>query len=281
MVLPSEIKDFIKNTLILTLFFTLMIHISWDYIAPMFGIETNAEKSNSKRFEEVSIPYLGNIATALSLSVWQKEKEMLWAPEWLGNSLISISSVLINPKEWQKRLIWGNMSAIASYNNLLSTDIVSMLDRSTDRWAALDEHIATLESYGEDVTEKIFSLDEQIRELDAIIQEKNTQTNSAKAQMDASYTALDYTSIDDAIDLYVTSANADTKARIYKNYLERFKKSYLALQMKNKKLLETLRVNREALIKRSTVVIPTSGTDILRELNLIQSMSEYNDSLKN
>lgn len=275
MILQGEIKDFIKNTLILTLFFTFVLHISWGYVGPMFGIETNAEKSNSKQFSETTLSYLGNTATALSLSIWQKEKQMTGAPIWLSNSIISIASVLSNPREWQRRLIWGNMSYIASYQHLLLTDIVGLLDRSTDRSEALDEHIALLESYGQDTTEKILSLDEQISELSTIIGENTSKANQAKAQIDASYQGLDYEWIDEAIESYSVAANADTKARIYKSYLENFRKNYLALQTKNKKLLETLKTNREALIKRSTVVIPTSGTDLLKELKLIQSEKEY------
>ncbi|MFZ2256012.1 MAG: hypothetical protein WAW59_01620 [Patescibacteria group bacterium] len=42
MALPSEIKIFTKNTLIVALFFALSLELSWDYIAPMLGLETNA-----------------------------------------------------------------------------------------------------------------------------------------------------------------------------------------------------------------------------------------------
>ncbi len=36
MALSSEIKIFTKNTLIVALFFALVLELTWDYIGPMF-----------------------------------------------------------------------------------------------------------------------------------------------------------------------------------------------------------------------------------------------------
>ena len=72
MALPSEIKIFTKNTLIVTLFFALAIELSWDYVAPMMGIVTNAN-SNETRFQQAEVIYMGNTATALSLALGQRD----------------------------------------------------------------------------------------------------------------------------------------------------------------------------------------------------------------
>lgn len=172
------------------------------------------------------------------------------------------------------------MSMIQSYANLLSTDIVSMLDRSTDRAAALDEHIKLLEEYGQDITERLIYLDEQLSELGNIVGENTDIITKAKSNLDISYAGLDYTGIDSAIEAYTMARTADTRARIYVAYLDRFKKSYIALQTQNAKLLTALRDNREALIKRASVVIPTNGTDILKSLKLIETQAEYEARIK-
>jgi hypothetical protein len=280
MFLQSEIKDFIKNTLILTLFFTLILNLSWGYIGPMLGVETNASSANSKKFQETNINYLGSIATALSISIGQKDKILLGTPVGLAQSAITISAVIANPTEWQKRLIGANMSMIQSYANLLSTDILSLLDRSTDRANTLDDHITLLEDYGEDITERIIYIDEQIRELNNIINESTQIGTSAKANLDTSYKWLDYTGVDDAIEKYTKAKTADTRARIYLAYLKKFRSSYIALQTKNKELITALKNNREALIKRSSVVIPTSWTNILKDLHLIETEAEYQSRIK-
>jgi hypothetical protein len=67
MIFRSEIKEFTKNTLILTLFLTLILHLSWGYIAPYLGMKASA--SNDANFTQLHTTYLGNIATAVSLNI--------------------------------------------------------------------------------------------------------------------------------------------------------------------------------------------------------------------
>lgn len=186
MLFKNEIKDFIKNTLILTLFFTLALDLSWSYIAPMLGLGANAS-TNDKNFARGDVIYLGNIATAMSLSIGQKDKQTSKTSANLSSDIISIAEVLSYPEEGQKRLIGGNMVAISNYTNLLSTDIVKMLDSATDRTIALDEHIALLRDYGNKTNERLLILDEQIADLTAIMSRSASDMQTAKADMQASY----------------------------------------------------------------------------------------------
>lgn len=74
----------------------------------------------------------------------------------------------------------------------------------------------------------------------------------------------------------MNAKNTDTRARVYLIYLENFRTSYTALQIRSLRLIDTLSNNRDALIKRSIVTIPASGTDIIRTLKLIQTEAEAN-----
>ena len=71
--------------------------------------------------------------------------------------------------------------------------------------------------------------------------------------------------------------NQENRARVYLTYLERFQKGYGILQGQNRKVLDTLINNREALIKRSIVVIPDSGSDLLKQLGLITTEALYKE----
>ena len=93
--------------------------------------------------------------------------------------------------------------------------------------------------------------------------------------LQSSLTSLDYNGVDTAIDNYTVAKNSDTHARIYLIYLERFRDSYLKLQSENKELIVALIENRDALIKRTVIIIPSSGADILKELGIIQSEAQY------
>lgn len=168
------------------------------------------------------------------------------------------------------------MLAVSSYASVLSTDILGLLDGSIDRASSLNEHISLLKSYYNKTLERLTIINEQIIDLNAIISETTSTTNTAKSTMQTSYDEYDYSGVDGAIDSYVSAKNRDTRARVYLVYLERYKKSYATLQAKNLKLIEVLTNNKEALIKRSTVVIPDSGTELVRALKLIQTESEAN-----
>ena len=71
--------------------------------------------------------------------------------------------------------------------------------------------------------------------------------------------------------------NQENRARVYLTYLERFQKGYGILQGQNRKVLDTLINNREALIKRSIVVIPDSGSELLKQLGLVTTEALYKE----
>ncbi len=272
MALAHEIKIFTKNTLIVTLFFALALELSWDYVAPMLGMETRAG-SNDTRFQQAEVNYLGSTATALSLALGQQMS--ITGDIWVSSDVITIAEVLARPADGQRRLIGTHMQSIQTYVSILETDIPALLDGAGDRAQTLDEHIALLKNYGMKTNDSLVILDEQISDLRAIIEKNTTDTSWAKSVLQGSLSSLDYNWVDSAIENYTNSKNSDTRARIYLIYLERFRDTYQKLQAKNKSILTVLSENRESIIKKSVVVIPDTNSDLLRELGLIQSEAEY------
>lgn len=273
MIFRPEIKEFTKNTLILTLFFTLTLHLSWGYIAPYLGVGASA--SNDARFLQANTLYLGNSATAVSLSIGQKEKERTKIGGTnLSASTISVAELLSHPEDAEDRLISGHMQAITTYANILSTDIAKMLDAADDRQVALDEHISTLKYYGNTTNDRLKILAEQIADLKGSATTALDESTRAKTTLQNSLSSMNPTWVEDAMKKYTEGKNRENQSRIYIVYLEKFVEMYTKLQSKNKKILETITTNRDALIKRSTIVIPSSGTEILRELWVIQTAGE-------
>ena len=119
-----EIKEFTKNTLILTLFFTLVLHLSWGYIGPYLGLGASANSSNDANFQQANTIYIGNIATAVSLNIGQKQKQIDGTPIGITNDVISVAEALSSPNTSGKKLIASNMIYLQSYVNVLKTDIV-------------------------------------------------------------------------------------------------------------------------------------------------------------
>ena len=274
MALSSEIKIFTKNTLIVALFFALVLQLSWDYVGPMFWVETNAWY-NESRFQQAEVSYMGNTATALSLALGQQQGISPINNIPMQTSTITITEVIKNPNDGQKVLIGTHMQAIQAYVSILEINIVRLLEESPSRAATLDEHIALLKHYGTKTNDSLIILDEQILDLKAIIENNARDSTESKDVLQSSLSSLNYGWVDSAIENYTIAKNSDTRARIYLIYLERFRDSYRKLQEKNKKILTVLSENREALIQKTVVVIPSSGSDILRELGIIQNEAEY------
>lgn len=273
-----EIKDFTKNTLIFTLFFTLVLHLSWGYITPY--LSTRVVAGNDGNFTQVNMVYMGSYATAASLFLSeQKTKVKPWENQADPNDDITVAEALANPRDAQTRLIGSNMLAMQSYVNVLKVDIATMLDESNDRATTLDEHVEILKSYYTKTTERMAMLREQSTELQRAINESAVITEEAKANMETKYKAFEYDGVDMVIDSYVQGKNEESRARVYLAYVERFQRGYTILQTQNRKILDTLINNRDAIIKEAMVVIPDSGTELIKKLNLISTEADYKATL--
>lgn len=172
------------------------------------------------------------------------------------------------------------MLAIDQYIELLRTDIISLLDNSGDRGTALDEHIDLLKSAYTQTSERLLLIDEQTRDLSSRIEAAGVTLATTKEKMEEKYQNKDPKDIDKIIEDFSKAKEDESRARAYMVYLERFRSGYIVLQTQNKKLLDTLINNREALIKRATVVIPDTGSDLLKKLNLIQTEEAFKETQK-
>lgn len=188
MTFTPEIKKFIRNTLVLICIFTIAIHFSWEYFAGLLGY--NAQAPNNASFENANITYVGNTATAFSLRVGgvKSQNNSLVS----SNSVISIAEVLSSPQAGQEKLIGSNMVAITAYANVLKTDLLNMLDSSSNRTATLDNHISLLKSYYLKTQDSLAVIADQKAELKAILSESVDAQNGAKSTLQNSYTSFDY-----------------------------------------------------------------------------------------
>lgn len=193
----------------------------------------------------------------------------------MPDDTITVAEALASPRDAQMRLIGTNMVSLRSYLNVLKIDIKWLLDSSENRALVLDEHIDILKSYYTKTFERTTMLTEQSRELTRVIAWARERAEEAKALMESKYTAFDYTWVDNVIDSYTEAKNEENRARVYLAYVERFQRGYALLQGENKKILDTLINNRDAIVKQVIVVIPDSGNELVKKLNLITTEEAY------
>lgn len=274
MAFNSEIKTFIKNTLLLTFFFTLAIYLLRTYIISIVPVTSNAW--NEYNYEEKWHPYLGTTAIALGMNLGMKETLATTSPVNLSNEALSISEAVAIRKPGEYTILTTNMEFIHSYANVLKTDILALLDQNNDRAVALEEHITLLRNFLDEWQDRIALLSQQYKELQGIINENSSEISNSKTSLQQAYQSLDYDTMETNIDGYMAAKQWELYAKTYLTFINSFLKNLNTLQIENKKILDTLVNNREALIKRTVVVLPDSGTDVLKKLNLIQTEEEYN-----
>ena len=175
----------------------------------------------------------------------------------------------------RKRMISTNMDIIQEYLNLIKTDIPTSLAASSNKKTTLETIISQLELRYKNAALSSQSLalqrDMLIENL-SLLQDK---VDALKEKMNTDFAAFDEDS---------SAKNAENYLELKKEYqanyidiifINQFLKQYVFLNEYNKKLLDTLINNKEALINQSFVVIPDSGDEFLKYFHLIYDEEEY------
>lgn len=275
MALRSEIKDFLRRVLLLGVVLSFFVNVAYTYYRSVSSGSEVSANGNDVAFKRKSVPYLGDTAVALSLNVGLSKKEARDTPVRLYEDVMPIASVLADKGEGRKKIISGNMVAAAEYLNVLRTDVNKLLDQSSDREATLESFLDQLKYRYKSTNSYLATLSAQRAELQRAITESTTQIEAVKAGLTAAYKNLDYDKTEDLLAKYLELKDRETYARTYLVFLDKFTATYSVLNGYNKTLLDTLINNREALIKDVTIVLPDSGTGLMKQLQLIKTEAEF------
>lgn len=228
------------------------------------------------QFRRADVPYLGNVGVALSLNVGLSKSIKDNTPVRLYEDVIPLSSILANKTTGRDKVIASHMIAAQEYINVLQMDVNKTLDQSSDRQAMLESIIDGLKYRGNKTNEYLASLSSQRSELQTALDASTRKITDLKAKLTSSYQKMDYDGTQEALDEYITEKNNETYARSYLVFLDKFTAMYTALNSYNRKLLDTLTSNKEALIKNVTVVLPDSGNEFMNKLNLLKKAGDVN-----
>jgi len=275
MALQTEIKDFTKKVLLLGIVLSFFINLIFTYISSLSGGNSTYAAGNDANFRRVSVPYLGNTGIAISMNIGLKDKQKQDTPVNLYGDVMPIGEVLADTSVGQKKLISSNMVAAAGYLNILKTDVNKLLDSATDREAMLESFLDQLKFRYISTNTYLSILSAQVTELQGTITTSNTSIETIKTSLTAAYKNLDYDKTEDLITNYLAEKQKNTYAQTYLVFLGKFISTYQVLNTYNKTLLDTLINNKEALVKNVTIVLPDSGTNLMKQLNLIKTEAEW------
>lgn len=275
MALQTEIKDFTKKVLLLGIVLSFLVNLVFTYISSLSGGSSTYAAGNDGKFRRASIPYLGSTGVALAMNIGLHEKEKQNTPVNLYGEVMPIGEVLADTGVGRQKLISSNMVAASEYLNVLKTDVNKLLDSANDREAMLESFLDQLKYRYTSTTSYLSILSAQTTELQGTVATSNQSIENIKTALTAAYKNLDYDKTEELITSYLAEKQKNTYAQTYLVFLGKFISTYQILNTYNKTLLDTLINNKEALIKNVTVVMPDSGTNLMKQLNLVKTEAEW------
>lgn len=233
------------------------------------------EPTNTNSFENVNSSALGKTWVAITTNVWIKYKQRTEIPATIYKDVFSVNKMVQNWELWSDELISANMIIVEEYKNVLKTDIKWLLEQSKNRAEILDALIEQFEFRYEKSVKQIISLNEQKAIFEREMNEANSQIEILKVKINTDYKKRDAVASKENITNYLEQKNKYNYARTYIIYINHFLSDYVSLNDYNKKLLDTLINNKDAIVKEAYVVIPSSWAGLLKEFDLLYEESEY------
>lgn len=193
----------------------------------------------------------------------------------LDEAIMSLSQYIADRETGRNALMATHMRYQNEYATILRTDVNNLLDSSSDRAATLEAFTDTLKHRYRTTQTMLSQLGRLNQSLSNSMTSANNRAAASKAALSKSYGAKDAEKTGDSLDDYLSAKEEYEYARTYLVFVNRFISTYQRLNDYNKRLLDTVINNREALIKNAKIVLPDSGTDLLRRMDLVESEAEY------
>lgn len=253
---------------VLACIFSVVLAI-WENL--MYG-EAEDTNFNEKTFSSASdkSDIIWNAWLAVTLSVWTRHKQLTETPINVYDDVLEISYIIANKQIARDKIISTNMIIINDYINILKTDVKGLLASWSDRSTTLDLFIDQLEYRMTNANENIKTLKLQGKNLQDSKARSASEIAILKSNIDSSFKNYDSETTINNLDMYLDAQEQHRYSHTYLVFVAEFIKKYEALNAYNKKLISALKTNREALIKNTTVIIPDSGSEFLKKLDLIE-----------
>lgn len=268
----QKILPFFFKVALLSLFF-VSVYQGYGYFFQKEEIkkETQRDQENATRFQSAYAANYGNVGVALSTRIGMQFTSQNAALQ-SGGFYREIASVGVTQEERKIQradMISQNMLIIQEYLNLSKTDIKTLLNTSADRKNTLEGFISQLELRYKNSAISVQSLEKQKALLVTKIEKKQADIVATKASMEKNFGLSQATETLKDVERYYVLRAEYTEMFTDIVFINQFLKQHNFLNNYNKVILDTLINNKEAIINQSYVVIPDSGEQYLRPLELI------------
>lgn len=264
----SIIKSFIKIT-ILSLIFIVLFQI-WNQVINAWWWSSDEKTTNSDTFKSIDNYWFSEIWVALNINIWTKFYE--WKKDTnnsLYNEIIPISTIQSDRAQTNEILIKKNLDAIKDYINIVKVNPKSYLDSLSDRKESYESLMNQLKIRYKTWYANSKNLSVQIDTLTSYLEQLDNSINNTKQAIALNMKNYNTEWLGKNIDDFITLKNDYNLIRVYLIFCSRFQAYYTFLNNYNQQTITTLRLNEDAIIKNTHVVIPNSWSDLIIKLNLL------------
>lgn len=247
---------------------------------------TSEKNENITNFKSINSSEIARTWVAIWTNIWTKHFENNWKKE-VNSAESSIYKEIFSIEELKKNrilakenLINKNMLETKEYFYLLRTDFKSLIEKSKNKKNTLETIYTQLKIRYNNAIDSIKNLQSQKAILLAELESINSRTESLKAELSQNFKNSDNVAVNENIEKYLELKNEYIFIRTYTVFVNNFLKYYVALNEHNLKLINALSLNKDAIIKGSYIVLPSSGNEVLKEYGLLYTEEEFQQILK-
>lgn len=228
-------------------------------------------ETNATRFQSAYSSQFWVIGVALSTRVGMVYSETRGENISLRyyNFNTSLPKTKAERRQAREKLLRENTLMVREYYNLSSADIIDALKTSSNRQRTLDSFVSQVELRSDNALKSIQSLENQkniyVVELTRLSQEIEAEKNTLESE----FNGRDTESTLRSSERYFSLRNEYTEFFTDVVFMNQYLRQYDFLNQYNAGIINTLKVNREQIINQSYIVIPNSGNEFLRPLELI------------
>lgn len=235
-----------------------------------------AQSENSDIYNSAYSANFWNIGVALStrVGIWFQDSSSKVKAGWFYKEISEIGTTVEERRQIRSSMIAENMLIISEYLNLSRTDVKWILDSSSDRRSTLEGFISQLEMRFKNSAMSIASLEAQKTKLVSHLSQIEWKIESVKNNMETHFSTSNASETLDDVDDYIALRQEYTESFTDIVFINQFLKQHAFLNNYNKGILDTLINNKEAIINQTYVVIPDSGDQYLKPLELIFDEAE-------
>lgn len=253
----------------------------WNNFINANEVSTKTISENKEIYNQNNNSQIGKTWVALSTNLWLKYTKRNNANANLYSDILSINNLISNKNLLSDDLLNNHMIMTNEYLNVLKTDIKKLLDTTViDRSELLNALIEEYEYRYENAVLQISLLTEQRNIYINDMNVANSNIESIKNKMENDFNNNDAVSSKENIVSYLEEKNNYYFARVYITYIDQFLVEYQVMNNYNKKIIDTLINNKDAIIKNSYIVLPDTWLEVLKELELIYDEETYKEKTR-